>query len=171
MSAKRCNRLFKIHIVSILLIVFAFYAVAHSLYAAEKITCFLEDEDMQYFDLLKKGKELEQANKLDEALRIYYTSLSFKRYEACSYYAMIDMARIYLKKNNYPAAIFFLESYIVEATNEIDHVNLCAGYSEVSEMNLKKTKVEAEKMLKKAIKKFCREVNDDCLCKSIKPYK
>lgn len=143
---------------------------SNSVHAAKKITCYLEDEDKQYFDLLKKAKELEQANKLDAALKIYYISLSFKRYEACSYYAMIDMARIYLKKNNYPASIFFLESYIEEASNEIDHVNLCAGYSEVSKMNLKKNKVEAEKMLKKAIEKFCQEVNDNCLCEKIKPY-
>lgn len=172
MSANKDNRLAEIRIIPLLLVVFAITCgtSAYPLLANERPQDSIDLQDKRYFDLLKTGSALEKAGKLNEALKIYYTSLSIERYEAYSYYAMIDIGRIYLEKNNYPAAIFFLKSYILKVERELTPGTPYAGFAPEARKQLIESKKKAEKMLRKAIKNFCLEVNDEFLCNKVKPY-
>lgn len=154
----------------LLVFTFIFGIAVHSLVADESTHDSIALQDKKFHDLIEKGRQLEQAGKLDEALKKYYASISIERYEAYSYYAMIDIGRVYLRKKVYPAAIYFLKSYISEVENELAPGTPFAGLTDKARKELIASKSEAEKMLRDAFDKFCLEVSDDFLCNKVKPY-
>ncbi|MGA1826370.1 MAG: hypothetical protein ACMUIP_17075 [bacterium] len=142
------------------------------LYANSKKSDSINLQDKKYYELIDKGNELENTGKLEGALNKYYISLSIERYEACSYYAMLDIARVYLKMKKFSEAIYFLKDYISRVEDELAPGSPCSAYtSKSSQGDLTKSKNKANKMLKEAIEAFCSETDDDFLCDKIKPYR
>ena len=141
------------------------------LYANDDKPDTIDLQDKKYHELIAKGKKLENNGALEGALKQYFVSLCIERYEACSYYAMLDMARVYLKMKKYPEAIHFLKEYISKVEDELSPGSPCASYtSKKWQKELLKTKEEAKKMLKNSISAFCKEINNHFICDKIKPY-
>jgi len=141
------------------------------LYAKDDKPDTIDLQDKKYHKLIAEGKKLEKRGALEEALKQYFVSLCIERYEACSYYAMLDIARVYLKMKKYPEAIHFLKEYISKVEGELLPGSSCYSYgSKKWQKELIETKEGAIKMLKNTILTFCDEINDEFVCEKIKPY-
>ena len=117
------------------------------------------------------AKNKEEKGDLEGAIRNYFISINIERYEACSYYGMLDMAKIFNRMKRYPEAIYFLKTYIDNVEREFSRDNPCfSGVADDYRKKLLKNKNEAYKMLKDVLTSFCLEVNDNFLCGSTKPY-
>jgi len=157
---------------NIVSIIFIYIIISiNLLYAKDDKPNTIDLQDKKYHELIAKGKKLENSGALEGALKQYFISLCIERYEACSYYAMLDIARVYLKKKKYPEAIHFLKEYISKVEDELLPGSPCASYtSKKWQKELLETKEKAKKMLKNTISTFCDEINDDFVCEKIKLY-
>lgn len=155
--------------VGLMIIIFIFIIPVKTLFADGEVPDTIDSQDKKYHEIIDKGKRAESKGHFEEALEKYYISLSIERYEACSYYAMFDIAKVYLKIGQYPQAIYFLKNYISKVEDELVPGSPCSAYtSESIQEELLKSKEEASILLKNAINAFCKEVDDDFVCSKIK---
>ena len=68
--------------------------------------------DEKYTNLVRQGMLLENQGKLPEALDKYSQASRIKRYEAESYYVLLDIGRVQYKKGAYAAATKTLTEFL-----------------------------------------------------------
>ncbi len=130
----------------------------------------IENQDVQYNDLLLKARALETNGDYSEALELLYISICIERYEACSYYGMLDIGRIYLEQKQYAKSIYYLKNYIKEVDGEFLPGSPCGAYSsEQTKVELKNSVKKAEKLLGGAIDGFCKDTTKRNICERFKP--
>ncbi len=130
----------------------------------------IDYQDKKYNEILAKAKEHENNGDINAALNTYALSLTMERYEACSYYSMLDISRLYLSLDDYPRAIFFAKGFINGVEDELLPGSPCGFYSSSQvkdELNVKV--IKAKEILSMAISKLCNELNDETMCNMIQP--
>lgn len=112
--------------------------------------------DSKYRGLVQRGRMLEAKGRLSEAQAAYEQALVVKRYEAESYYVLLDIGRVQYKRGAYAAAVKTLTDYVGKMEIELKVQRgemvppgalFIPGYTEEGLRKLMADKKEAEALI------------------------